>query len=146
MHETVRIAAQQAGREALPPQRGRQRVVPNLRDSTRPPILSGAGQVRPGQVLERHETDDQFWLVPNVRDRTQDVHREQVRNAGDEGSAVPSVRQVQPRPLLQDHHTDEIEQERILDDRREWVLVQDRAEKREEGGENCGSGDDDAYR
>lgn len=40
---------------------------------------------------------------------------------------------MQPRSLLQNHHTDETEQERIRDDRREWILVQDRAENREEG-------------
>lgn len=89
---------------------------PDLWRSVRRAILRGADQVHAGTLLRRSEEDSEFWNVSELRSGPENVHRQQVRAFGDEGSSVPCFLSMHLEDKLENTYPHGAQQERIPND------------------------------
>ncbi|GIX72766.1 cytochrome P450 9e2 [Caerostris extrusa] len=90
----------QAGRHGHrhPQRNGHQH--PDVRHAQRPQALPRSREIRSRQVHCRGESEAESLLLPSVRGRTQELHRDEVRPHGDQGVPLAHHRQLHDQEEL----------------------------------------------
>lgn len=129
VRQEFRAAPRVARRRSFHRQAGDERVDPRQSDPSRSQVLRRSREIQAGEIFGQWEGHYELGGVFPVRDRAQDMHREQIRVDRDEGFGLPYSCSLRYKGWIEDGDPVGIRERRVQRDRENWFLAEDRAQE-----------------